>query len=304
LRKAILVLTPFVLLAALTGPATAGLAPSAVKTGSANEQRPAASDLWFAWTQSSPSAPNRANVWAEAMDIGTTTPFRVNPTGTRAWTGGIEGDELVYQEIVNTQSNIRVADLNPLPPVISGLAAVNTDRWEWAPTISTDSTGDTWILFGRQNTSSGAQRVIAYNRDTGNSRELQMTTNWRYALIPGQVNGDWATWTACKPNCHVRYVNLAAGTPAETLPRPSFVKHQYAPSVAEDGTLYYVRSGSGCGANVRIMRNSAGVNQMLVDLPDRRDIFTTYVSEEPETHVYYDRISCGSKAWDIFQLID
>ena len=118
-------------------------------------------------------------------------------------------------------------------------------------------------------------------------------------------NGDWAAWTSCRPNCHVRYVNLVDGSPIVTLPRPSYVRHQYAPSVADDGTLYYARSGSGCGANVRIMRNSAGVNQLVVDLPDRRDIFFTYASDEgPQTHVYYDRVGCGAGVWDIYRLLD
>jgi hypothetical protein len=303
LRKAALIPTLFVLLAALSGPAAAGIAPSAVKTGTANEQRPAATTAWFAWTQAPPDHPNRTNVWAEATPVDGTDEFRVNPPGTRAWTGGIEGNQLVYQQIDGGDSDIRRANLTSIPPPISSPPNVNTDRWEWAPTISTDSNGDAWILFGRQNTSSGAQRVIAYNVDTAASRELQMTTNFRYALIPGQVNGDWATWTSCKPNCQVRYVNLVDASPIATVPRPSFVRHQYAPSVAEDGTLYYVRSGSGCGANVRLMRTDAGSTQRLVDLPDRRDIFTTYASDEGlQTRVYYDRVGCGSGAWNIYAL--
>jgi hypothetical protein len=307
LRKAVVVLTLLVLASALAGPAATGVTPSIVKGGTANEQKPAASTAWFAWTQAPPDHPNRTNVWAEAMQVGTTTPFRVNPAGTRAWSGGIEGNRLVYQEIASGDSDIRLAALaSGPPPTISSPANVNTGRWEWAPTMSIDSTTDTWILFGRQNSSTGVQRIIAVNLNDANAtRELEMASNWRYALIPGQVNGDWATWTSCRPNCNVRYVNLVEGSRIINLRRPSFVRHQYAPSVAEDGTLYYARSGSGCGANVRIMRNSAGTNQLLVDLPDRRDIFFTYASDEgAQTHVYYDRVGCGSGAWDIYRQLD
>lgn len=307
MRKAILILTVLVSAAALAGSAAAGFTPSIVKGGTANEQKPAASTAWFAWTQAPPDHPIRTNLRAEAMPVGTTTPFRVNPPGTRAWSGGIEGDQLVYQEIASGDSDIRLADLaSGPPPTVTSPANVNTDRWEWAPTITTDSNMDTWILFGRQNSSTGVQRIIAVNLDNATAtRELARTSNWRYALIPGQVNGDWASWTACRPNCHVRYVNLVAGTPIATLPRPPYVRHQYAPSVAEDGTLYYARSGSACGANVRIMRNSAGANRLLVDLPDNRDLFFTYASDEgPETHVYYDRVGCGSGAWNIHRRID
>ena len=305
MRKAVLILTPFALLAALAGPAAAGIAPSAVKTGTANEQRPAATAAWFAWTQAPPDHPNRTNVWAEAMPVGSTTPFRVNPAGTRAWTGGIQDNQLVYQQIANGDSDIRLADLTSIPPPISSPANVNTDRWEWAPTISEASSGNTWVLFGRQNSSTGVQRVIVYNVDTAASHVLQMTSNFRYALIPGQVNGDWATWTACKPTCQVRYVNLADPSQITTVFRPSSVRHQYGSSIGEDGTLYYVRSGSGCGANVRLMRTDGGGTQLLVDLPDRRDIFTTYASDEGlQTQVYYDRVGCGSGAWNIYGLAD
>jgi hypothetical protein len=304
LRKAVVVLTLLVLAAALAGPAATGVTPTPqpVKTTTANEQNPAASTAWFAWTQSSTDHPTRTNVRAEPAAGGSS--FRVNPDGTRAWTGGIAGTRLVYQQIKSGDSNIRLFDLanqthfrNP---------EVNTDRWEWHPTISTERTddGDTWIMFGRQNVSTLTQKIIAYNVNDDMSVVLEETSNGRYSLIPGQVNGDWATWTACKPNCNVRYRNLVALAPKETVRRPDFVRHQYGSSIAEDGTLYYARSGSGCGANVRIMRNSAGVNQLLVDFPDHRDLFFTYVDDQAGNEVYYDRVGCGAGTWNIYQVID
>jgi hypothetical protein len=301
-RKIAFILTSTVVAATLAGTAGAGVSSSAVKATAANEQSPAASTNWFAWTQSPADHPNRTNVWAEATPINGTDAFRVNPMGTRAWTGGIEGNELVYQELASGDSDIERYNLATQQPIAD--APINTDKWEWHPSISTDSAGDRWIVFGRQNTSTSAQKILAYNVTDDVMSELQATTRSRYFLIPGQVNGNWATWTACLPNCHVRYVNLITGN-RSTVPRPDSVRNQYASSVAEDGTIYYVRSGSGCGANVRIMRFDSGTSRRMVDLADNRDIFFTYASDEgPNTRVYYDRVACGSGAWNIYRFVD
>jgi hypothetical protein len=285
------------------GGSAAGVPSSGVKTTGANEQNPAATQSWFAWTESPAAHPNRTNVWAEPRPpIDGADAFRVNPAGTRAWTGGIQGTELVYQELDSGDSDIRRYNLATQQPI--GNAPVNTDRWEWHPSISMDSAGDRWILFGRQNTSNFAQKVLAYNDTDNVMRELQATKRRRDFLIPGQVNGNWATWTACRPNCQVRYVNLLGG-PVRTVPRPNYVKHQFGSSIAEGGAVYFARSGAGCGANVRIMRFDSGTSQRMVDLPDNRDVFFTYASDEgATTRVFYYRVGCGSGAWNIYAFAD
>ena len=304
MRKIGVTLASLSVAAVLTGVATAGLAPSPVKTGTVNELSPAASGDWFAWTQSPADSPSRTHVRVEEPPIDGADDIRVNPTGTTAWTGGVEGDALVYQEIDDGDSDIRlVADLNVRPFVITS-PPVNTDRWEWHPTISTDSNTDRWILFGRQNTSNWTQKIYAYNLDAPELRLLEEVTNRRYSLIPGQINGDWATWTVCKPNCHVRYDNLLDSSLRETVPRPSYVRHQYGSSISDDGVVYFVRSGAGCGEKVKLFRREAGSNQLLVDYPDNRDTFFTYASDEVANEVYYDRVRCGSGAWDIFKVTD
>lgn len=303
MRKVAVIVLSSVVGATLVGGAAAGITSSSVKTTGANEQNPAATMSWFAWTESPADHPNRTNVWAEPRPpIDGADAFRVNRAGTRAWTGGIEGNELVYQELESGDSDIRRYNLATEQPIAN--APINTDKWEWHPSISEDSNGDRWILFGRQNTSNFAQKILAYNVTDDVMRELQATTRSRYSLVPGQVNGDWATWTACRPNCHIRKVNLL-GESATTVPRPNSVRHQYGASIADDGTVYFVRSGAGCGANVRIMRRSGGSSQRLIDLPDNRDIFFTYTSDElGGSHVFYDRVACGSGAWNIYQVVD
>jgi hypothetical protein len=302
LRKIAVVLMPFLTAAALTGAAAAGLSPEAVKTGTDNELSPAASADWFAWTRTPADRPNRANVRAEPMPVDGVGDFRVNGTGTRAWTGGIEGNVLVYQEIDEGDSDIRLHDLSTNQPLAD--EPINTVRWEWHPSISTDTNGETWILFGRQNPSTGLQRIFARNATDNVLVLLQEIANPRHSLIPGQVNGDWVTWTSCRPDCHVRYDNLLARNPA-TVPRPDYVVHQYASSISDDGTVYFARSGRGCGANVKLMRYRAGTVRRMVDFGDRRDLFFTYVSDGVATNeVYYDRVACGSGAWNIYMFSD
>jgi hypothetical protein len=290
-------------MAAVTGPFD-------VKVEPGNQQNPAASATWFAWTQAPSDQPFRTQVRVEQSPIDGTDDVRVNPVGTRAWTGGIDGDTLVYQEHDAGNSNIRLADLSAFPSVAISdpPAGINTTRWEWHPTISTDTTGDKWILFGRQNVATGAQRVIAFNTTDQVRRVLASVERRRYALYPGQVNGDWATWTACRPDCNVFYVNLVDGSPVQKVPRPSAVVHQYAASIRDDGTVYFVKSGRGCGANAGVRRydaDAATPRRIVYSLPDRRDTFFTYVSQDPNgAQIHYDLVNCRTSGWNTFQLVD
>ena len=294
----------FLALAVAAGVAVAAVVgPTPVKTDTtASEQNPAASTDWFAWTQSPTAHPNRTNVWAEPTPVDGVDQFKVNPDGTRGWTGGIVGDLLVYQEIDEGDSDIRIYDLaakTHLPD-----PSINTTRWEWHPTMSMDTQGDTWILFARQNISTGTQRVLAYNVDTAATRVLAETSRRSYTLIAGQVNGDWATWATCKPSCHVWFVNLVDLSTPSKVPRPSWVAHQYAPSITDDGTVYFVKSGRGCGTKTGIGRYN-GTRTMVADLPDRRDVFFTYTSQEVDgPHVFFDRVNCGTGAWNINKIVD
>jgi hypothetical protein len=284
--------------------------PFPVKFEAGNQQNPAASADGFAWTHAPADHPNRTHVRVEETPINGEDDIRVNPVGTRAWTGGIDGNTLVYQEFDDGNSDIRLANLSAFPTVTRSdpPPGINTARWEWHPTISMDTTGETWILFGRQNVATGAQHVIAFNETDQLSRVLASTDRRRYALYPGQVNGDWATWTSCKPNCNVFYVNLVDGPSVVKVPRPSRVAHQYASSVTEDGTVYFVKSGRGCGTNVGIGRFDADATkprQIIHPFSDHRDVFFTHVSQEPDgAHIFYDRVNCGSGAWNILQLVD
>lgn len=278
--------------------------PTDVKTTSAEEQGPAATADWFAWTQRPLAHPNRPAVYAEGLPNVPGDAFKVNPSGTRAWTGGIDGDTLVYQQIENGQSNVRLFDLVTKTDIGGGGA--NTSNWEWHPTISTDTNIDQWILFGRQNLRTGVQRVIARNVTDGFNRVLGEVLKFRHSAIPGQINGDWATWTICKSSCNVWYVNLVDSSSAVKIPKPT-AYHQYASSVTPDGVVYFVKSGNACGKNVKIARfdDTTQTTTPIIDLSSGRDIFFTYTSQEgTDNHVYYDRVVCSTGHWNIYKVVE
>jgi hypothetical protein len=88
------------------------------------------------------------------------------------------------------------------------------------------------------------------------------------------------------------------------VPRPAWVTHQYASSITNDGTVYFVKSDRGCGARAGIGRYD-GTRTIVADIPDRRDVFFTYASEEVDgSHVFFDRVNCGTGAWNIYKIVD
>jgi hypothetical protein len=277
--------------------------PDPVKTGTVNEHNPAASATWFAWTKVSVAHPNRANVFAEPMPLNDGDAFRVNPSGTRAFTGGIDGNTLAYQRVKRGHSNIRLFDLVTKSDTAS---PINTRQWEWHPSISTDISGnlDQWILFGRQ-LRNGVDKVLVHNMTTDETRTLGRVDRPRYGAEPGQVNGDWATWTICKARCNVWYIDLTdpLATPTK-IPKPTAV-HQYGSSVTPDGTIYYVESGSGCGVNVKIDKWDGVTATPVTSLSSGRDInFTSTSAEADGNHFYFDRVVCSTDRWNIYQVVD
>jgi hypothetical protein len=278
--------------------------PTAVKASSSfDETLPAATANWFAWTQNPTSLPRRWNIWAEATPIDGSDAFRVNPAGTRGATGGIDGDLLVYQQVSSGQSDIVLFDLpsktHDSHPVL------NTGHWEFHPTVSTHPvTGQQWVEFGRFNNSTDVEKVLLHNMTTHETRTLVSKRASRSFVGPDQVKGNYAVFTVCSPRCNVRVHDITTNT-TTTIPKPANVEHQYASSLDDDGTIYLVRSGRGCGKNVRIVRYETGDFDFVFSLADTRDIFLTHTSDEGDTnHVYYDQVNCRTNRWNIFKLTD
>ena len=140
----------------------------------------------------------------------------------------------------------------------SAPAGVNTNRWEWQPTISGD-----WILYGQQWGSRPLNgRVILHDTNTAETRVLdEQIGKPRRLLFPGQVSGDFATWDRYTPLAHTENVFLyQISTQTKTkIPVPTG-KVQYSSSVTPTGTVFYARSGVGCGTHVTLHEYASGTD--------------------------------------------
>ncbi|HYO61636.1 MAG TPA: hypothetical protein VEU29_07030, partial [Actinomycetota bacterium] len=139
---------------------------------------------------------------------------QLNPEGTWAMVGGIDRGVLAYAT-GRRQADIRLVDLKTRKQLRLP-RGVNTPQVEYDPSIS-----GKWLLFGRVIPSEKGDlwddtRVILTNLETGRSRVLTRGKNYRTTTFPGQVNGSWLSFTACKfnkygPNCGVSRYRIPTG---------------------------------------------------------------------------------------------
>jgi hypothetical protein len=268
----------------------------AVRATRAQEALPSADAQHLAWSQATRRNPRYLLYLQRSGE----PRVRVNRPRTEGYSGGFEGETFVYQEVRGRKSNLQLYDVagggRSAPP-----AGVNTRQWEWHPTISGD-----WLLFGRSNITARVDFVLLRNLITGETRRLgSLRWGGRTIAEPGQVSGNYAVWFRCTPACDVFLYDIAAGTTTR-IPNPSRRQH-YDPSVTSDGTVYFVRSGRGCGASVRLVRHPlGGPSRVLAALGTGRDSAHTYALENGNgtTSVFFDRVRCSTGGWDVLKLID
>jgi hypothetical protein len=265
-----------------------------VKATAALEATPAAAPGRFAWAR----AQRGARFWA-LMAEGPEGTFKVNRRNTHGFSGGFAGDSFVYQEIRGRQSNLQVYDL-ALASRHGPPAGVNTRHWEWHPTRSGD-----WLLYGRANGASRTDAILLSNVVTGETITLDRR-RWgnRRIAEPGQVAGNYATWYRCTPRCDVFLYDIAAGTTTR-VPNPNG-RQQYDPSVTSDGTVYFVRSGRGCGASVRLVRAPLGGPEAeLAPLGAGRDSFHTFALEHSQgVSLFFESVRCSNRSTDVLRIVD
>jgi hypothetical protein len=268
-----------------------------VRTSTAQELRPSADAEHLAWSQ----ATRRSRRPALYLQPSGEPRVRVNRPNTEGYSGGFEGETFVYQEVQNgRQSDLYLYDLagggRSAPP-----AGVNTRHWEWHPTVSGD-----WLLFGRTKVSRRVDLVVLRNLVTGQSREIgELRWGNRTIAEPGQVSGNYAVWFRCTPACNVFLYDIATGTTTR-IPNPDR-RQQYDPSVTSDGTVYFLRSGRGCGNSVRLVRRPlGGPSRVLASLGAGRDSGHTYALENDDgaVTVLFDRVRCSTGAWDVLKVVD
>ena len=266
-----------------------------VLTTSAGEFQPARGASHLAWEQNTKAQPRHFDVFVRPDDGQAT---RVNTGRSNAAMGGIDGDRLVFQRFRKRRSNLVFYDLatgDSTPPP----KQVNTRHWEYWPSLS-----HPWLLFARLYRN-GTRQLILYELDSGEARVLDKTTVTKDFIGPGQVNGNYATWSTCRRRCNVFRYDIAADG-KEKVHNPG--GYQRAPSVTPGGTLYFSRGGKRCGSSVRLVKAPLeSPQEVLVHLPEVLDIRDTYVYTEPNgaTEVFYERSGCGrATASDIFKVRD
>jgi hypothetical protein len=257
------------------------------------EYQPVRGDTYLAWQQNTRQHPNHYDVFARPMAGG--EKFKVNARQTQGANGGIDGDTLVYQQFKGRRSDLKFFDLGTgtrtSPP-----AGVNTDQWEYWPSLSGD-----WLLFARLY-GNDARRIFLFDLSTGDSRRLDAVRGAGSDLAPGQVSGDWAVWSKCRQGgCDVIRYHIPDGT-RETIPNNG--ARQHAPSVGPDGTVFFARANARCGGSVKLIRRPLqGAETVLWRISSGDDIGTTrtFVDQDGVTDVLFDQFDCdqatGSDAW-------
>jgi hypothetical protein len=301
-RRVVLGTIAAVALLATAGGSVAVEGPSRVLGGPQDQLLPAVNETYLVWTESSEAHPNRYHAFAKVL--GTTTRVRLNPSGTRGYTGGIDPgqDRAIYQRIDGQRSDLYLVDLQTraqsrLP------AAVNTTRWEWGPRIS-----DRFVLFARD--TALKTTIVLWDRVDRTVDQLAGYDFTRFYASPGAVGQRYATWSVCGPlTCNAWIYDTQLDT-TRRIPAPDG-RARYAPVVDEAGDqVYFVRSGQSCGANVRIMRVPVdaldAVPVTLTALPAGIDVgFTLSVARPPgQVDLWFARFRCAPQQGDIFRLRD
>lgn len=279
------------------------LTPTLVAGGPGNQVSATAAPgaAYIAYSASRPGHPSLFDAYSRPLGV---PRVKVNPAGTTAFTGGIDGNTLIYQQISSGgQSDIKLYNLSS--PGITTPLGVNTPNYEWQPTISGN-----WVLFGRANlhVRPVSDHIVIHNQVAADTRVLDQQVGAPDRLLsPGQVNGDFVTWdryTYATNTGNVFRYQISTPTTFK-VPLPAG-KIQYASSTNPTGDVFYVRSGSGCGKQVVIREDVPGVSDVaLAAMPAGYDIVRTFAVDEGGgvTSLYFDRFNCASGGgYDIYKL--
>ena len=265
-----------------------------------NEVQPTAESGYLAYGLGRVGTPLKFDVYLKRPGL---ARIKVNSGGTQGFHPSIDignatlGDVLVYVEKDAGDANLMVWDIDSGgrsgPP-----SGVNTRASEGKPSVDGDH-----LLFGRGPANRVYMtRVILWDL-TSNTSITVDTAPTNGLVYPGTVNGDWATWTECSPSdCRAWRYQISTTTKTEV---PSTARLIYTSAIGQDGTVWFVQSGIGCGANVKMRRHEIGSPPTtLVDFPDGIDANVDDIDDSGVTRqVYFSRVNCSNtKNWNLYRV--
>jgi hypothetical protein len=273
--------------------------PVGVRTTRREEFYPAAAVGYLAWSENSRSRPNHYNLFVKPQG---SAKFKVNPRRTQAFAGNIDGTTLVYrQDRGNQKGDIKFFDLSTSirsdPP-----DGVNTARnHESLPSRSGD-----WLLFRRsRDRFSSTQRIILYNLVTDEERLLATGDGDAKWAQPGQLRGDFVTWSKCRGSRLCNTYRYQISTATTTKVPNAGRKVLLASSVTAGGTVYFSQNSNiNCGGRPGIWRYPiGGPKTQLVSLGRGHGAGITSPVDNGDgtTTVFYDRGKCGTRKVDIYK---
>ena len=282
----------------------AGVTPTKVLGGPADQFRPTSDGVSVAWSEFKRSTGN--DVYVRALDA--TTERRVNEAGTAGWLGSFAGDtdEIVYQQATRRRSDIFIYDVSDRTrsKLRDGISSLD---WEWWPVASPEL-----VLFLRDVLNDRGEyvktKLLMVNRATDDVRTLIGDIGRRTLVFPGFVGAGLVAWTRCARTCNV-FIHDAVGNATSRLPMPDN-RAQYAPAIDEvGGMIYFIRSGPRCGQGVTFRRASLAdpdTSTALFQLPAGIDTdWTMSLTTDPDTmllDLYFGRFNCARQDTDVYVL--
>jgi hypothetical protein len=180
---------------------------------------------------------------------------------------------------------------------------VSTDRWEYDPVGSGD-----WVMYARYFRNAD-RKIYLYNTNTHELRTLASTSGKAWYLEPSQISDNYAVWEKAKfrsrhaVGCDVFLYDIAGQTKTK-LPNPND-RCQYSPGVNPAGTVFFGRSGFGCGKNVVLPEQPlAGSATTVGTIGAGHDVISLYAVDNGDTttDLYYDPTSCTKVKADVVKV--
>jgi hypothetical protein len=271
---------------------------SGVLTGSASTWDPStgvdasSGDALLSWTL------YRKGLPAAFFRVNSDPGLQLNRRGVGwAWSLDVASHTAAYQQDRGGNSDVRFYDWASGLRLDPGVA-VNTTRWEYEPAVSAQ-----WLVFARLNRAAApdVRRIILFNLVTNQSTVLAKFKGSPAigTLESPQINGDWVTWTSMSD----RYRQSSVHRYQISTGKSHRIRHpagrlDYLSAIGADGTVYFLRSGSGCGHHVRFESyTTAGVVTALASMPAGRDGGDEmFAAPQPDGSIslYFDSYRCAA----------